>query len=64
VFSFFFSNRALHKAIGQVDADSIYTQRPGGWYDRVTVALNIAGGLLFLCGVVSMVVFAVHNMTR
>ena len=61
LFSFFFSQLALRKAIPQVDEQTVFVSRPGGWYDVATAALNCAGGVLFLVGVVFVVVFAYHN---
>lgn len=64
LFSFFFSHLALRKAVDQVDEESIHRVRPGGAFDCITAVLNATGGGLFFLGVVSMVVFATHNMMR
>lgn len=62
LFSFFFSQMALRKAINQFDKGEIRkVERPGGWFDIATAALNVAGGVLFLAGIISMTVFASHN---
>lgn len=62
LFSFFFSNLALRKAIDQVDNKTIRGERPGGSFDMVTAILNAAGGLLFLVGVISIIIFVTANM--
>ena len=58
LFSFFFSQRALKKAVYQLDAGNI----PGNYFDKVTSFLNVAGGVLFLLGLISMVVFVAKNV--
>lgn len=62
LFSFFFSIRALRKAIDQVDQKIIRKQHPGGFFDKITAVLNFAGGLLFLMGVISIIKFVIANM--
>jgi len=62
LFSFYFSNLALRKAIHQVDNGTIQNELPGGLYDRVTAVLNAAGGLLFLFGVISIIIFVSGNI--
>jgi len=62
LFSFFFSNLALRKAIDQVDKKTIQKERPGGSFDTITAFLNAAGGLLFLVGVISIIIFVIANM--
>ncbi len=60
--SFHFSQRALRRAITQIDKDDIYRQSPGGVYSEITTGLNAAGGLLFLVGVALIILFASHNL--
>lgn len=62
LFSFFFSNLALTKAIKQIDENKIRIEHPGGFYDKATACLNIAGGVLFLAGVILSVLFVAHNL--
>ncbi len=60
--SFYVSKLAFKKALQQVDADQIYTQHPGGVFDRLTTVLNVLSGLLFLAGVLSIVSFVYYNL--
>ena len=60
--SFYASQRALRRAIKQVDEDKIYNQSPGGFYSSLTASLNALGGILFLVGVVFIVIFVAHNL--
>jgi len=60
--SFFFSQQALRRAIGQVDTGKIYEQVPGGLYSRLIAILNALGGLLFFVGVVLIVTFVSYNL--
>jgi hypothetical protein len=60
--SFYFSQQALRQAIKQVDNQEIYKRSPGGLFSRVTAIFNALGGLLFLIGVISMVVFVSYNL--
>ncbi|MBU0586612.1 hypothetical protein KJ780_03800, partial [Candidatus Micrarchaeota archaeon] len=62
LFSFYFSNIALRKAINQVDSGTIQSERPGGLFDKVTATLNAFGGILFLIGVFSIIIFVSANM--
>jgi hypothetical protein len=60
--SFFSSQLALRKAIGQLDEDKLGTEHPGGFCDFITSLLNAAGGLLLLIGIILMIVFVSHNL--
>ena len=55
--TFLLSKSALDTAINQVDAGVIYEQKPGKGFSTVLPILNIAGGLLFLVGIVLLAVF-------
>ena len=59
--SHFFSSLALRRAIKQTDEKIIYVIRPGGWMSGLTFGLNIAAGVLFLCGVLSIIAFVAKN---
>ena len=58
LFSYFFSHLAIRKAINQIDNN----QSPYSCLDKITAFLNAVGGVLFLAGVVSIIVFANKNM--
>lgn len=62
LFSFMCSQRALRKAVEQVDAHSADSARLGGRFDRLTCILNGIAGLLFLGGVLAIGVFAISNI--
>jgi hypothetical protein len=62
LFSFYFSHRALRHAINEVYDGTHRNEHPVGFCDRITGALNALGGVLFLFGVISIVVFAQLNM--
>lgn len=62
LFSFFFSQRALRRAIEQVDATAGQEERLGGLSDTITSVLNICGGVCFLLGVIAVMVFVSINM--
>jgi hypothetical protein len=59
--SFFTSQRAMRKAIRQLDARESM-RRPGGWLDFGTLILNIAGLGLFLLGLAMIMVFLNYNL--
>ena len=62
LFSFFFSQQALRKAIKQLDEGTIYAvKRPGGWFEKVNITLNALGGILFLIGVICVTIFVYYN---
>jgi hypothetical protein len=60
--SYLSSQRALKSAINQTDTNKIYDETPGGTYSRITAALNILAGVLFLIGVILISLFVVLNM--
>jgi len=62
LFSFLCSQKALQKAIKQVDAGQMYNKNLGGYRNKVTVLLNYTAGLCFFLGVITMIVFVAHNM--
>ena len=59
--SFYTSAQAMRRTIKDIDAGKSLT-RPGGWYDMVTIVLNLASGMLFLAGVVFLTTFIVVNL--
>ena len=61
--SFYTSSLALRKAVQQTDDRAIYIELLGGKYNQATKILNVAAGLLFFAGVVSIVVFVARNLT-
>ena len=64
LFSYYLSHLALRRAISQVDQGTIYKQRPGGALALCTAALNAAGAILFLAGVLSITLFARENFIQ
>lgn len=62
LFSFYFSNWSLRKAINQLDKNQIHNRQPGGPFSQLTAVLNALGGLLFLAGAVLMVIFVSFNL--
>jgi len=60
--SYFTSHLALRRAIQQVDDETIYEKRPGGYTDLITKFCNAAGGLLFFIGVILMALFVYKNI--
>jgi len=60
--SFYSSVAAHQKAVSQLDANTIYDQKPGGMSDRATKVLNLSAGTFFVFGVISLVVFAASNL--
>ena len=62
LFSYYASTQALRRAVKQTDDKLIYLEHAGGRFNQVTKALNIAAGLLFMLGVVSIIVFVAHNL--
>ena len=59
--SYFFSQKALRRAINEVDRDEIHVRKPGGWLSTVTDWLNATGGLLFSLGVILIIIFVALN---
>jgi hypothetical protein len=60
--SYYLSQQALRRAIKQVDAGFIETEKPGGPFATSTAMCNALGGLLFLVGVALMILFVFKNM--
>jgi hypothetical protein len=60
--SYYFSQQAIRRMIRELDAGRIYAGYPAGCLGRATAFLNAAGGLLFVVGVVTIVVFVSQNM--
>lgn len=60
--SHFCGQRAVRRAIEQVDRREIYIRRPGGTFAFLTDCLNVAGGVLFLAGVIFLIVFVYWNL--
>lgn len=60
---FFFSQRALRKAIAQVDERTIYLHKPGGVSDLITEVLNCASGFCFIAGLGFHIYFVSKNMS-
>jgi hypothetical protein len=63
--SYWCSRRALRCAIEEVDQNSPETpvpRKPGGSMARVTEALNVLAGVLFVGGVILMALFASANL--
>ena len=60
--SFLCSQKALEKAIKQVDAGEMYNKNLGGCLNKVTILLNYMSGFCFLTGVVTMFIFVTNNM--
>ena len=52
---------AHRRAVRQVDAGTIYKQRPGGLLDFLTTLLNPTAGLLFILGLVFIIRFVYLN---
>lgn len=61
--SFFTSQRAMRKAIKQLDAGESM-KRPGGWLDYGTGILNVAGLTLFIVGLAVFVIFLNCNLPQ
>ncbi len=59
--SFFCSQKALSKTVEQVDRERIYSETPGGRWTCAVDFLNVLGGLFFIVGLVSAIVFMGYN---
>jgi hypothetical protein len=59
--SFYTGVAALRETIRQIDQGTLYQERPGRWFDRITTLLNPAAGLLFIFGLVFMMAFVYFN---
>lgn len=62
LFAHYSSCVALTRAIQELDESKRTGSRPGGLWSRATEILNLAGGVLFLGGLVSMMWFAWRNL--
>lgn len=51
LWSYYFSALSMRKAISQLDAGTIRSQRTGGWFAVAIAWLNALGGLSFLVGI-------------
>lgn len=60
--SFWLSAKAMRKAIKQLDEGKLGQERPGGFLDWATGLLTFLGGLVFVIGVVSMILFIQFNL--
>lgn len=60
--SHYFSTLAIRATIEQVDAGTIYDERPGRWYDTAVKWANLLGAFLFILGVIFVVVFSMSNL--
>jgi hypothetical protein len=52
---------ALRETVRQVDQGTIYKEKPGRVFDRLTSLLNPGAGLLFIFGLVFMMAFVYFN---
>lgn len=60
--SYWLSAKAMRKAIKQLDAGKLGQERPGGFWDWAAGSLTFLGGLSFILGVVSMILFVQFNL--
>lgn len=60
--SYYMSNKALRRAIKQIDSNMIRQEVPGGWYDKITGFLNGLGLVLFVIGLLCMIWFVKLNL--
>jgi len=60
--SFYASTQAFGRAIQQADSGAIYSEAVGGRFNTLTKWLNLAAGLLFMVGVISIVLFVHANL--
>ena len=60
--SYFTSHLALRHTLRQLDAHDLPDQRVGGIADIVTAVLNAIGGVLFLVGIITIVLFVRSNL--
>jgi len=57
------SQKAIRKAILQLDHGTIDRERPGAWYGRFTAILNLTACVGFILGVVFLVWFSLANLS-
>lgn len=62
IISYFTSQKALKRAIHQVDSDTINQELPGGLYTRLTSTLNYFSGILFIIGIAFLIYFVNVNI--
>lgn len=60
--SFLFSHHALRKAIDQVDAGAIHTDKRGGRFNLATHVANVLSLIAFVIGVILIVIFVSLNL--
>jgi len=60
--SFLSSAFAQRHAITKVDSGQIHSSHLGGWFDTVTLVLNIGSGFFFVVGVILFGLFSYRNM--
>ncbi|RZZ85025.1 hypothetical protein [Pseudoxanthomonas winnipegensis] len=61
--SFYYSRKALRKAIEQCDSDTIRCEPPGGFFTSILRWLNALGAVFFVAGVLCMTVFVSINIS-
>jgi hypothetical protein len=59
--SYWFSAKAMEKAVEQVDADKIFEGHAGGFFDKFTRAMNAVSGISFILGLVFFVIYVSSN---
>jgi hypothetical protein len=57
-----FGIAANKKAVKQVDTDTIYHQKPGGQYSKLTTLFHYLGTVFLVVGLATMILFAYINM--
>jgi hypothetical protein len=57
-----FGIAANKKAIKQVDANTIYKEKPGGLFSKATTILHYASSAFLIIGLISIAIFASLNM--
>jgi hypothetical protein len=57
-----FGIAANKKAVRQVDANTIYKERPGGIFSKLTTLLHYSGTVFLIAGLVFIALFAYANM--
>lgn len=61
--SFYYSRKALRRAIEQCDSDTIRCEPPGGFFTSILRRLNALGAVFFVSGVLCMTVFVSFNIS-
>jgi len=62
LFSHLTSHAALRTAVRQLDAETLWDERPGGWSDVLTKIYNVLGGVMFVAGIVLVARFVWLNL--